>query len=361
MTFGHPYRHWVRLGLLTGLTSLIGMAGLPIGPAWCQAAAVDAPSSPEMAPAVPIAPAAPTAPIEPAPATAPAAAPAASPPAVESAEVFIDRTDYSLGATQPAAPVSEPIATRAAAPEVSGGRELPVAGGPVAVGSFSLSSAGVSWNDPAPEPASITIPTVQSYFNQRLIRTRLGNENTRLIFPLAIPAAITSLFGWRIHPITGSQRLHTGTDLAAPMGTPVLAALAGRVLMADVFGGYGNAIALEHTQGSQQTLYAHLSQIFVKPGELIQQGTVIGAVGSTGNSTGPHLHFEYRQLTDQGWVAVDAGEQLTTGLAALVQSLQVAQTPRPALSQAPVQKPLAKMSAAAPQPSGGFGPPLPAQ
>jgi murein DD-endopeptidase MepM/ murein hydrolase activator NlpD len=280
--------------------------------------------------------------------------PAAAPPSVESAEVFIDRTDYSLGATQPTSPAVAQINLPERSPEVAQGRELPIAGGAVSVGSFSLSSAGISWNEPAAE--SVTVPTVQSYFNQKLIRSgalRLGNENTRLIFPLAIPAAITSLFGWRIHPITGSQRLHTGTDLGAPMGTPVLAALAGRVLMADVFGGYGNAIALEHGQGSQQTLYAHLSQIFVKPGELIQQGTVIGAVGSTGNSTGPHLHFEFRQLTDQGWVAVDAGEQLNMGLAALVQSLQVAQKP------SPVQP--AKISAAAAKPSRVFGPPLPAQ
>lgn len=357
MTLGHFPCQWTRGSARTGLLmGLLGL-GLPIGPAWSQAAApiVDmAPAPPaevtpaSVSPSVPIL----AAPIE--------AAPAAAPPAVESAEVFIDRTDYSLGATQSSAPASESVAVRTAAPEVGAGRELPTAGGPISVGSFSLSSAGVSWNEPTPEPASVTIPTVQSYFNQRLIRTRLGNENARLIFPLAIPASITSLFGWRIHPITGSQRLHTGTDLGAPMGTPVLAALAGRVLMADLFGGYGNAIALEHGQGSQQTLYAHLSQIFVKPGELIQQGTVIGAVGSTGNSTGPHLHFEYRQLTDQGWVAVDAGEQLNTGLAALVQSLQVAQA-NPSSSIAAVPKPLPKISAAAAKPAVVFGPPLPAQ
>jgi murein DD-endopeptidase MepM/ murein hydrolase activator NlpD len=351
MTLGHSLqtrcsaRTWLLMGLL-GIGSPIGL----IGPAWSQAAppTVDgAPPAPEVAPA-PIAPAAPSSPVE------------AAPPAVESAEVFIDRTDYSLGATQSSPPVSEPMAVRAAVPEASAGRELPVTGGPVSVGSFNLSSAGVSWNEPAPEPspASVTIPTVQSYFNQRLIRTRLGNENTRLIFPLAIPASITSLFGWRLHPITGGQRLHTGTDIGAPMGTPVLAALAGRVLMADVFGGYGHAIALEHSQGSQQTLYAHLSQIFVKPGELIQQGTVIGAVGSTGNSTGPHLHFEFRQMTDQGWVAVDAGEQLNNGLASLVQSLQVAQQ---SPDKVPVAPPLTQISAAAPQRPAVFGPPLPAQ
>ncbi|NJK52520.1 MAG: M23 family metallopeptidase [Leptolyngbyaceae cyanobacterium SU_3_3] len=145
------------------------------------------------------------------------------------------------------------------------------------------------------------------------------------LFPLSIPSVITSVFGWRVHPISGNQRFHSGTDLGAPMGTPVLAALTGRVLLADFFGGYGLAIALEHSQGTQQTLYAHLSEIFVKPGEVIKQGTVIGRVGSTGNSTGPHLHFEFRQLTTQGWVAQDAGTQLESALAQLAQSLQTAQ------------------------------------
>jgi murein DD-endopeptidase MepM/ murein hydrolase activator NlpD len=152
----------------------------------------------------------------------------------------------------------------------------------------------------------------------------LGKGNLSLIFPLAIPAPITSLFGWRVHPVTGAQRFHTGTDLGAPLGTPVLAAVAGRVLLADLLGGYGLTVALEHNQGTQQTLYGHLSEIFVKPGEQVKQGSVIGRVGSTGLSTGPHLHFEFRQLTSEGWVAMDAGTQLEYALAQLVKALEVA-------------------------------------
>ena len=87
----------------------------------------------------------------------------------------------------------------------------------------------------------------------------------------------------------------------------------------------GWRLALNHNQGTQQTLYGHLSEIFVKPGDLVQQGMVIGRVGSTGASTGPHLHFEFRQLTTEGWVAMDAGTQLETSLADLVKALQVAQ------------------------------------
>ncbi|MEP0865045.1 peptidoglycan DD-metalloendopeptidase family protein [Funiculus sociatus GB2-A5] len=154
----------------------------------------------------------------------------------------------------------------------------------------------------------------------------LSNGNTSLIFPLAVPAPITSLFGWRVHPISGSRRFHAGTDLGAPMGTPVLAAYAGRVAIADWMGGYGQAIVLQHNE-TQETLYAHLSEILVQPGQVIEQGTVIGRVGSTGNSTGPHLHFEVRQLTESGWMAMNSGAQLEYGLAQLIKALQVAQAP----------------------------------
>lgn len=190
--------------------------------------------------------------------------------------------------------------------------------------SFERSSAPDS-APPVTTPLSASA-FVKNYYNRSVRPLGIpGNNNVRLLFPLSIPSVITSLFGWRVHPITGDQRFHSGTDMGAPMGTPVLAALTGRVMLADFFGGYGLAIALEHTQGTQQTLYGHLSEIFVKPGEVVKQGTVIGRVGSTGNSTGPHLHFEFRQLTTQGWVAQDAGVQLESALAQLVQSLQTAQ------------------------------------
>lgn len=86
---------------------------------------------------------------------------------------------------------------------------------------------------------------------------------------------------------------HWGIDLAAPMGTPVLASAAGTVQYAGTYGGYGPVIYLEHAKG-WHTLYAHLSAIKVRPGQKVAQGSVIGAVGSYGRSTGPHLHFEIR-------------------------------------------------------------------
>ena len=152
-----------------------------------------------------------------------------------------------------------------------------------------------------------------------------GTAINSLMFPLTVPAPITSLFGWRIHPITGDQRFHAGTDLAAPLGTPVLAAYPGSVEVADNMGGYGLTVVLNHNKSTQQTLYAHLSEIFVEPGEWVEQGTLIGRVGSTGNSTGPHLHFETRQLTPEGWVAADPGVQLESAFANLLKALETAQ------------------------------------
>ena len=179
----------------------------------------------------------------------------------------------------------------------------------------------------APPPAPVvggTTASGRSYFNARQPMGRPGNGNVSLLYPLAIPAQITSHFGWRLHPISGDWRLHSGTDIGAATGTHVLAALAGRVAIANFLGGYGLTVVLEHSNGTQETLYAHLSEVFVEPGQEVTQGTVIGSVGSTGNSTGPHLHFELRQQTEEGWVAVDAGAQLEYALARFVQSWETA-------------------------------------
>jgi murein DD-endopeptidase MepM/ murein hydrolase activator NlpD len=145
------------------------------------------------------------------------------------------------------------------------------------------------------------------------------------MFPLSVPAAITSVFGWRVHPITGQYRFHAGTDLGAPQGTPVIAAASGQVVTADFLGGYGLTVVLQHEPGTEESLYAHLSEIFVQAGEQVEQGNVIGRVGSTGNSTGPHLHFEWRHLTSDGWVAVDASSHLEFSLAQFIKVLEFAQ------------------------------------
>ncbi|MEB3311099.1 MAG: peptidoglycan DD-metalloendopeptidase family protein [Snowella sp.] len=148
--------------------------------------------------------------------------------------------------------------------------------------------------------------------------------NTDLLFPLPTAVPITSAFGWRIHPVTGRGRMHQGTDLGAPTGTPVLASYSGEVAIADWMGGYGLTVVLRHLEGTQESRYAHLSEIFVKPGQSVEKGEVIGRVGSTGLSTGPHLHFEWRHLTNKGWVAVDAGTHLEYAMESLIQSRQLA-------------------------------------
>ncbi|MBD2517078.1 M23 family metallopeptidase [Nostoc sp. FACHB-973] len=177
----------------------------------------------------------------------------------------------------------------------------------------------------APRPSSVSYDfSLASVLPQIPYSPRIAYGGSGMMYPLSIPASITSVFGWRIHPITGNQRFHAGTDLGAPTGTPVLAAAAGQVETANWLGGYGLAVIVNH-KSAEQTLYGHMSEIFVQPGQWVQAGTMLGRVGSTGNSTGPHLHFEVRHLTPNGWVAADPGVELQSGLAQLLQSLRTAQ------------------------------------
>jgi murein DD-endopeptidase MepM/ murein hydrolase activator NlpD len=104
---------------------------------------------------------------------------------------------------------------------------------------------------------------------------------------------VSSGYGMRFHPVLGRQKAHLGTDYAAPTGTPVRTVGEGLVEFAGVQRGYGNVIYVRH-RGEQVTVYAHLSRIGVRTGQRVSQGDFIGAVGSTGMSTGPHLHFEFR-------------------------------------------------------------------
>jgi murein DD-endopeptidase MepM/ murein hydrolase activator NlpD len=108
-----------------------------------------------------------------------------------------------------------------------------------------------------------------------------------------ITGTITSPFGWRHNPFGGGNEFHQGLDIAAAYGTTVTAAAAGTVIQAGWYGGYGNYILIDHG-GGMSTGYGHLSRIFVSNGQEVQRGQAIGAEGSTGASTGPHLHFEVR-------------------------------------------------------------------
>ena len=121
---------------------------------------------------------------------------------------------------------------------------------------------------------------------------RLSLAAGSIIWPASGP--ITSGFGWRIDPIFHRRALHTGIDIAAPWGAPVEAAEGGTVLYVGWMTGYGNVVVLDHGN-AVSTVYAHLSSYTVRSGEAVRRGQVIARVGSTGWSTGPHLHFEVRQ------------------------------------------------------------------
>lgn len=136
--------------------------------------------------------------------------------------------------------------------------------------------------------------------NVRLDRIDFGSD---FVKPLK-RGRITSRFDYRVNPVTGRYVFHTGMDLGAASGSDIMAMKAGKVISAKTSGGYGKCVILEHENGVR-TLYAHCSRLLVKAGERVRKGQVIALVGSTGNSTGPHLHIEFRKggkRYDPEWV-----------------------------------------------------------
>lgn len=147
------------------------------------------------------------------------------------------------------------------------------------------------------------------------VESRLFDQKMRMsLVPTQEPvvgARVGSPFGYRIDPITGNTALHTGLDFPADIGTPIYAAAGGVVIVQEMHHAYGNMIEIDHGN-NLITRYAHASKVFVKKGDIIKRGQKIAEVGSTGRSTGPHLHFEV-------WVAgvvqdprrfLNAGENL---------------------------------------------------
>lgn len=120
-----------------------------------------------------------------------------------------------------------------------------------------------------------------------------GKYAGSLTWPTPGYETITSPYGWRIHPVLGTRKFHAGIDIRAPKGARIVAAGDGTVIFAGDRGGYGNCVMIDHGDGLV-TVYAHQSRIVVSEGARVRKGQKIGEVGSTGLSTGPHLHFEVR-------------------------------------------------------------------
>jgi peptidoglycan hydrolase FlgJ len=136
--------------------------------------------------------------------------------------------------------------------------------------------------------------------SERPAMPRSGNGNDALpALHWPVDGRLSSGFGWRTDPFTGQRQWHSGIDLAASKGEPVKACWDGEVVFAGKKGGYGNLVVLEHA-GGWRSSYAHSDNISVEPGDLVEAGRVIAQVGSTGRSTGPHLHFELQQ-GEQAW------------------------------------------------------------
>lgn len=127
-----------------------------------------------------------------------------------------------------------------------------------------------------------------------LARQQAGGQRPGGVLLWPTSGGVTSGFGYRIHPISGVRKLHTGLDIGGGYGQSIVAAASGKVILASWYGGYGNAVVIDHG-GGLATLYAHQSRMAVGVGQTVSAGQVIGYVGSSGYSTGPHLHFEVRE------------------------------------------------------------------
>lgn len=161
----------------------------------------------------------------------------------------------------------------------------------------------VGYVAPVTAPAAgtgITNQGADRQFQQLFASWDRAAERTTVTTTVAIPSRTpldtfrtSSNFGMRSHPVIGGLRAHKGLDMAAPTGTPIYATADGLVSKAEWFGAYGNYVSIGHG-GDLETRYGHMSRMAVSSGQRVRKGDLIGYVGSTGRSTGPHLHYEVR-------------------------------------------------------------------
>lgn len=154
-----------------------------------------------------------------------------------------------------------------------------------------------------------------------VVESRLFDQRlSRLMVPTQLPVSsgnLGSAFGWRIDPFTGRSALHTGLDFQAETGTPILAAAGGVIVTQEFHPAYGNMVEVDHGNGLV-TRYAHASRVSVKKGDLVKRGQKLAEVGTTGRSTGPHLHFEVlvEGLHQDPRKFLDSGRNLMAGVGA---------------------------------------------
>jgi murein DD-endopeptidase MepM/ murein hydrolase activator NlpD len=146
--------------------------------------------------------------------------------------------------------------------------------------------------DASAGPFEATLSALQPRISA-VYRLRGLVEQLPLRKPMQGEVDMTSNYGYRVDPFTRSPAMHTGIDFRAETGTPIRATAPGKVVSAEYTGGYGNMVEIEHA-GGITTRYAHMSAISVSAGQMVTSGTVVGKVGTTGRSTGPHLHYETR-------------------------------------------------------------------
>ena len=281
------------------------------------------------------------------PTVAPTVAPVADVPTVTTkappdAKLIRQGSGYVLEVTPPveqaASQPTAPVPTAVSTVPMSAQRTLPTLSERVSAPqqSFVPSAETTGYQGvPAPPVSAINVSATNGYPSNYLtvstssnyqpapsfpralnLPPTLDQVGASLHYPLPSVVPVTSGFGWRVHPLTGDRRFHAGVDLGAAYGTPVLAALAGQVVAADYDGGYGLRVLVQTQVGDQvvQTLYAHLSGVTVQVGQVVQPGQPLGFVGSSGAVTGPHLHFELRELIDRQWESVDSQPLLTAAL-----------------------------------------------